>query len=316
MKKIFFVLSMLVMGLAVFSIGARAISTYDVVVVREDVPTDYIIASIYTSTKNIPLVLIDPDNIADPISDELIGYRSRGYQMLLIIGGESAISENVENELKSIGFIVSRLWDWNRYGTAARVSIDLWGDAEKVIITNGEDFSGFLIAQRIALDDASPILFIKNSSVPVETVDALKKLGTKSVVLISSDEVVSSRLREMGLSVETIETTLQNKQLKKENDSNFFLYLIVSVMLIAIIFISLVFRKKIKHPVFILTEDEEKIIEILKTKGRTGQNELAKLVDFSKPRISRMIRSLEERKIIEREKYKKTFKIKLKRNFS
>jgi uncharacterized membrane protein len=83
-----------------------------------------------------------------------------------------------------------------------------------------------------------------------------------------------------------------------------------------IILLSVGLRKRVRPPVFILTEDEEKMVEMLRIHGKTDQSRLAKLTDFSKPRISRMLRSLEERGIIEREKFKKTFKIKLKRKIS
>ena len=62
---------------------------------------------------------------------------------------------------------------------------------------------------------------------------------------------------------------------------------------------------------FVMSEDEERIIEILKANGKTEQNKLASMTGYSKPRISRMLKRLEERKIIEREKFKKTLRIKL-----
>jgi putative cell wall-binding protein len=295
---------------------ASAVSWYDVIVVRGDMPTDYIVASIYASTKKIPLVLVDPDNIQGPVRNELAGYRSKGYQRLLIIGGESAISGGVENQLNSMGFIVSRLWDWNRYGTAARVSIDLWGEAEQVVITNGEDYGGFLVAQLAALERGTPILFIRNSTVPAETRDAISKLGTKSVILISGDPDALEELMSQGLTVQTIETVSTGIEPGEGQEPDLLLYLLLSLVLILIILLSVKYRRGVKGSVLILTEDEERIIEILKIHGKTEQSKLAGLTDFSKPRISRMLQSLEKRGIIERKKYKKTFKIILKKEIT
>jgi len=302
--------------LVLFPALAGSVSFYDVIVVRGDMPTDYIVASIYASTKKIPLVLVDPDNIQSHIRNELAGYSDRGYQRLLIIGGESAISSNVENDLNFMGFTVSRLWDWNRYGTAARVSIDLWGEADQVVITNGEDYGGFLLAQLAALDRGTPILFIRNSTVPMETSDAISKLGAKSVILISGDAGASDALRSLGVVVETIETVSSGSVAGESQEPDLQFYVVLSLLLIVIILLSVRFRKGRKAPVFILTEDEEKLIEILKIHGKTEQSKLAGLTDFSKPRISRMLRSLEDRGIIEREKFKKTYKIKLKHKIS
>ncbi len=302
--------------LAMSPVMTGSVSYYDVIVVRGDMPTDYIVASIYASTKKIPLVLVDPDNIQSQISNELAGYRSKGYQRLLIIGGESAISGNVENDLNSMGFLVSRLWDWNRYGTAARVSIDLWGEADQVVMTNGEDYGGFLVAQLAALERGTPILFIRNDTVPMETSDAISKLGVESVILVSSDGGALASLRSMGLAVETIEAAAPVMEPGETQQPDLLLYTALSMMVIVIVLLSVKFRHKVRPPVMILTEDEEKIIEILKIHGKTEQSRLAKLTDFSKPRISRMLRSLESRDVIEREKFKKTYRIRLKRDIA
>jgi len=297
--------------LVMFPVIGGGVTSYDIIIVRGDMPTDYTVASIYASTKKIPLVLVDPDNIPALIRDELVGYRSSGYRMLLIIGGESAISRNVENDLIDMGFVVNRLWDWNRYGTAARVSIDLWGEAEKVVVTNGEDYGGFLVAQLAALDSGSPILFIKNNTVPMETIDAINKLGTRSVILISGESGAAVALTSLGVTVETIETVSSGNVENASETLDFQFYIILSFMLVMVMLLSLKFRKGGKVSMLIMTEDEEKIIEILKIHGKTEQSKMATLTDFSKPKISRMLINLEERGIIEREKYKKTYRIKL-----
>ncbi len=294
-----------------FPASAEALVSYDVIVVRGDLPTDYTIASIYSTTQKVPIVLVNPDSIQEQIRSELTGFREKGYQLLLIIGGESAISTGVENELKDMGFIVNRLWDWNRYGTAARVAIDLWVESPQVVITNGEDYSGFLLAQYTALDRGAPILFIKNGTVTSETRDAIIKIGAKSAVLISSDASALSSLEALGLVVETIETsTLGDGISKTVSFLDFYLAFSLSVIIILAAIIIFRFRGD-KGGIFLMTDDEEKLIEILKIHGKTGQNKLASLTGFSKPRISRMVRSLEERGLIEREKFKKTYRIKL-----
>ncbi len=291
--------------------AAEAFVSYDVIVVRGDIPTDYITASIYASTEKVPLVFVNPDSIQPQIKSELMGFRERGYQLLLIIGGESAISKTVENNLKDMGFIVNRLWDWNRYGTAARVAIDLWGESSEVVITNGEDYSGFLIAQHAALEKGVPILFINNATIPDETRDAIRKLGVKSAVLISSEKSAEDAVNTLGLAVETIETSML-KETAEDIPTLLEFYLIFSLTVIIILAAAVIFRfKGDKGGIFLLGEDDEKLIEIVKMHGKTEQNKLAHLTGYSKPKISRMLRSLEERGLIEREKFKKTYKIKL-----
>ena len=154
---------------------------------------------------------------------------------------------------------------------------------------------------------------MKNSTIPIETSDAMNKLGTKSVILISGDNGALEALRSQGFSVETIETVSTSLQEGEKQEPDLLLYLLLSLSLVVIILLSLRLRHGIRDSVMILTEDEERMIEILKIHGKTEQSKLAHLTDFSKPRISRMLQSLEKRGIIEREKYKKTFKIIIKK---
>lgn len=295
--------------------AASAYVKYDAIVVRGDIPTDYIIASIYAGTQKIPLVLLNPQSISDPVKSELLGFRSRDYELLLIVGGEDAISASVEQELKDMGFLVNRLWDWNRYGTAARVALDLWKESDTVVIAKGEDYGGFLLAQHLALKQGVPILFTQNESVPDETRDAIRKLGAKSAVLINVGSGAENILSSMGLSVEKMETS----QLREQRGSNpMDFYMAFSVVVIGLLasFIIVRLKREGKGSVFLMTEDEERIIEIIRSRGRAEQNRLAEMTGFSKPRVSRMLRELENRGLIEREKYKKTFKIKLKPKIS
>lgn len=316
MKPVSITALALFFSFSLLTVPSDCLGSYDVIVVRGDVPTDYIVASIYSSTKKIPLVLLDPEEIQSDIRSELSGYMREGNRMLLIIGGKNAISVGVENELSSMGFIVSRLWDWNRYGTAARVSIDLWGESDEVVITNGENYDYFLLAQRVALIRGEPILFIKNETITMETADALMRLGTKSVVLVSQNDNAASTLRSLGLSVDMVETTPKSLEFETESEPvNLGFYALLIGLLAVIAFLSFKFWKARKVSVMLLTDDEEKIVEILKMRGKTEQSKLSKLTGFSKPRISRMLMSLEERGVVERERYKKTFKIKLKSKF-
>jgi len=296
-----------------------AVDSYDVIIVRGDIPVDYTVASIYAGTMKIPLVLSDPDSIKETIRSELYGFRGRDYSRLLIIGGESAISASVEAELISMGYSVSRLWDWNRYGTAARVAIDLWGDSKEVIITNGEDPSGFLLAQKAALESGAPILFIRNSTIPQETIDAITELGASAAVLVAEDDAASSALSGLGLSVRAVSPGRpEEAQANGPADGTLWnpgVLVILSAMLCVIMLLSLRLRRRPRAPV-ILNEDEERIVAILKSQGMADQNRLASLTDFSKPRLSRMLKGMEQRGIIERERHKKTYRVKLKHNIA
>jgi len=294
--------------------AVQSVEYYDLIVVRGDIPTDYVVASIYAGAKKIPLVLVNPDYVRNEVREGMRGLLANGHERLLIIGGKEAITEGVEDELKSMGFRVSRLWDWSRYGTAARVSIDLWGESETVVITNGEDYSFYLTAQKIALEKSVPMLFVKNGTVPEETADALKKLNAKNALMVGCPEEARTAIISLGLSVQdagasaSAETGYDAPE--REVIQDFSLYVILSVTIAAVIVLGLRMKKKAGVPV-VLTQDEERLVDIVRANGKIEQTRLAGLSGFSKPRISRMLRSLEERRVIVREKRKKAFIIKI-----
>ncbi|HII95491.1 MAG TPA: hypothetical protein HA367_07145 [Candidatus Methanofastidiosum sp.] len=70
------------------------------------------------------------------------------------------------------------------------------------------------------------------------------------------------------------------------------------------------FKKDDSVPVFVLTEDERKLIQALKN-GEDRQERLPEATNFSRPKITRLVMDLESKGIIFREKKGKTYKIKL-----
>ncbi|MFB0544601.1 MAG: hypothetical protein ACETVN_02700, partial [Asgard group archaeon] len=285
---------------------AQAIPTYDLIVVRADIPTEYVIASVYANYADIPVVLINPDEIPSDIKRELSGYVKSGYKNMLIIGGEEAISLSVENELRAMNFSVKRLWDWNRYGTAARVAVELWIKSGYVVMVDGENYQNLMLAQRYALENDLPLLFIKNFNVPSETKTALEKLEVKKIYLFG--EKIEDNL---GIKVEVLTPEKIDFEIEETEEEEFnWMFLIVAVF-ITVILLSIYLLKRRSIPSSVLTGDEKKIIKLVR-KGDMQQNQLPAITGFSKPKVSRLLQELESRGIVKRKKLKKTYLLKLK----
>lgn len=290
---------------------------HDVIIARGDIPTDYVIASIYAHSAAIPIVLVNPDSIPRDMGRELAGYSASGYKSLLIIGGKEAISSVVEDKLIGMGFSVSRLWDWNRYGTAARVAIDLWGRADSTVIVNGENYQDFLLAQRLALKYNIPILFSMNTSLTPETRDALGRLEVAQAFLVGNPGI-SGNLAGMGIGFQVIEGSGDFESSSRPLDMNSIiiyslLIILVLVILTALVYMRRIFRDRSSVPSMVFTPEEQVIIRAIKNSyGAIKQNKLPEVTDFSRPKICRLVKVLEDRKIIKREKKKKTYVLKLK----
>lgn len=285
---------------------AKAIS-YDLIVVRADIPTEYTIASVYANYMKIPVVLVNPNEIPIETKRELFGYVGN-YRNILIIGGKEAISFGVENELKEMGFNVGRLWDWNRYGTAARAAIELWDKSDSAVIVDGENYQNLLLAQRFALKNNLPILFIKNFSIPVETRSALRRLETKKIYLF--EEKIED---DLEIPVEMM--TVEKMDFEEEKEGMFNWMFFASTGFIAFILLSFYLWKRRSIPSEILTKEERKIINVIK-KGDIKQNQLPAITGFSKPKVSRLLQNLERRKIIKRKGLKRTYIVELGKKIS
>lgn len=305
----------LVFALLFMAIGFAQLEKVDIIVVRGDVLFDYIPALAYASHEKIPIILIQPEEIQKNIAEALSSYTSTGKN-LLIIGGKDAISEKTEAELRKLGFSVSRLWDWDRYGTAARIAIDLWKTSKSAVIVQAESSKNLLIAEKIALRTNSPVLFTKKYVLPDVTKKALRTLGAEKIYLVGnvSENVLKdiSSLAKVEIAENVVTEKIETNIKKQDNYLVILGSTIISVIIIILILLAIVFFRRKSVQYIILDPDEEKIVELLEIHGTLTQKRIAELSGFSKPKTSRLLKSLLEKGVIERLKYKKTQKIRLK----
>lgn len=284
------------MALVFLCSPAYAAESYDLIVVRADIPTEYVVASVYANSKNIPVVLVSPDEISESIYEELQGYVASGYTSLLLVGGNEAIAFEVEKTLNNMGFNVRRLWDWNREGTAARVAVELWEESKYVVLVNGANYDNLLAAQRFAMKNNIPVLYTIDGTVPEETRTAMEKIGARKAFLFETVK------EDMGIETELISPASSDIEKKvTESEFSWVLFAIFAFALVAVIFIS-----KVKLPSSILTKEERKIIYAVKRRA-VKQNELPGITGFSKPKVSRLVQNLEKRGLVSRKKIKKTY---------
>lgn len=75
-------------------------------------------------------------------------------------------------------------------------------------------------------------------------------------------------------------------------------------------------KKEMKIAKLVLSEDEQKIFDLLvERRGIMLQEEITKELGYSKAKVSKLVRKLEEKGIIRKEPYKKTNKLYLKKEF-
>jgi len=284
---------------------------YDAIIVRSDLPYDWTVAQAYSHRAQIPVITTSPGALDESAETQLLGFKQAGRRSILVLGGEAAISPSIEAELVDKGFVTHRIREVDRYGTSATVAVELYGRAESVVLVSGEEVSGLLNAQAAAFQTGSPILLVKRDRLPESVREALERLGTREVVLIPSG-ISEDLVKELGSRYEVkvfpVELGGGGVGVVRFFDVAF------GVLLGAVLFALLSRRRRVKLPYDVLTEDEERIVRaIVESGGEIGQDALYERTGFSRPKISRIVSELVERDIIEKRRFKRTFKLKMKK---
>ncbi|MDP7282569.1 MAG: hypothetical protein QF475_02955 [Candidatus Undinarchaeales archaeon] len=290
---------------------AFAQSNFDAVIVRGDIPVDMLVAQAYTSKAGIPLVTVTQRWLIDELEDELEGYKEQGYTDILIIGGTEAIPKSIEAKLDNLGLISTRIWDWNRYGTSARVAMTLWTNSETVVVTQG-GAGELMLAARTAIEYGSPLLITEEEKLPDEIKTAIERLGAKRIILIGdASSSVKQDLANLGGLQQTNVRPIKREDPKK---STFFMIgLIIGGMAIFLVssLWGAVMLKKIRGPkvtTAIIDDDEQTILNLVSQgKGKLKQQDLPKLTGFSRPKVTRNVKDLLKKGKIKREKRGKTY---------
>ena len=160
-----------------------------------------------------PLLLTATNDITPTTATELDRILVRGTPgspkgTVYILGGLAAVSQEVENDLKGLGFNVVRYAGANRFATAATIATVVDGSPDKVFIGTGANFPDILSAAAPATQQAEPILLTNHDSLPQSTLDFLN--GTfgdniKTAYIVGGESVVSAgvsdALKARGLTV-------------------------------------------------------------------------------------------------------------------
>jgi uncharacterized membrane protein len=283
---------------------------YDVILVRSDLPPDWLIAQTYSHSSGIPIVSTLPDVLEPHVKTQLSGYKEAGFESVLIIGGEAAISPGIQRELDSMGFATHRISEADRYGTSARVAVELYPNSQEVVLVSGEDFEYYLEARRIASEMEAPILFAKRGEVPVSVLNAMKSVGAKKAVLVGLD--LRDYLTARGYAVEETPVTPSAVPDPK------YIYIIIGILLGVLGFATVSRIKKVRDRVSytLLTRDEERVVRIIiEDGGELTQDQLPQKTSFSRPKVSRIVSDLEGRGIISKEPDGRTQKLQVKKDF-
>lgn len=111
-----------------------------------------------------------------------------------MVGGPLTLTKNVEDQLR--GFTLDRLAGKDRYETSIEVS-KKYNNRDTVIISSGEKYTDELTATVLANKLDVPILLTRKDEVSTKTLDEIKRLGSKNIIIIGEKETISEKVEKL-----------------------------------------------------------------------------------------------------------------------
>lgn len=182
-------------GIVADRVTEKYITAKKVVIARGD--TDYphhgvdpLAAVAYARALDVPILLTMPGELPTKVSDAL---ESLNTESSVIIGGEAAVSTNVEDQLPS----PTRIGGEDRYETSVKVAEALMEETsvDTVVVTNGK--SPDHMAAMVAAKYGAPVIYVKGDEIP-ESVNAfLEENSFERTVLMGVPSGAESKLEEL-----------------------------------------------------------------------------------------------------------------------
>lgn len=160
----------------------------------------------YASKNGIPILLTNSTALSAETKAALQAF---GIKQVQIIGGYTAISQGIDDELKTMQITVTRTSGSSRFGTSAEVAGKFFSGSQKVVVANGRGFADALAAVPLAAKLNAPIILVEQGSLPTEVSAYLNSCKINSVTVVGGDSAVGQIVRDKFTSA--IDTTPTQK---------------------------------------------------------------------------------------------------------
>jgi len=164
-----------------------------VIATGENFP-DALSASALAGAVDGPLLLVQRDTVPDIVSQTLDDLH---VERVYIVGGTSAVSAAVADDLEDGGYAVTRIDGEDRYETAAEVAREVaWlmgsGFSQSAFVARGDDFPDALAVSAWAYAEGTPVILTRPAALPDPSADALDDLGIQYVLIPGGTVAVST----------------------------------------------------------------------------------------------------------------------------
>jgi putative cell wall-binding protein len=138
------------------------------VLARSDNFADALAGTPLAVATRAPLLLTSATALDTRVRDELRRALPAGLTVFLM-GGTSALSRAVEDQVRASGFVPKRIAGADRYETAVAAANEVPGGREKVFLATGRNFPDGIVAGALAYQQGAALLFTDDNTLPAAT---------------------------------------------------------------------------------------------------------------------------------------------------
>lgn len=114
---------------------------------------------------------------------------------VIIVGGQGAVSDQIEKEISGMNIGIRRICGINRYETSLKIAQEV-GIKNGIVITNGTNFADAISIASIAAEKEMPVLLVPGKEFTKEELEFIKGQDiSKDVYLIGGPKVVSENIQ-------------------------------------------------------------------------------------------------------------------------
>ncbi|MBT2685997.1 cell wall-binding repeat-containing protein [Bacillus sp. ISL-37] len=135
---------------------------------------------------NAPILLTGKSELPAVTKQEIVRLQAK---KAVILGGSSAITDNVVKTLQSMGLATERISGVNRYDTSVKIAQKLNTTSKTAIVVYGENYPDSLSIAAYAARNKMPIILTGKDSIPAATKELLKKFS--STIVVGGNSAVS-----------------------------------------------------------------------------------------------------------------------------
>ncbi|MGO1469270.1 MAG: cell wall-binding repeat-containing protein [Tissierella sp.] len=158
-----------------------------------------------------PLLLTSKNSIPNSTLDAI---KDMGVKKVNIIGGNVAITKNVENKLKNLGIETKRISGDDRELTAIAISKEFNLNPENIVLTNGFKYADAVVGGYFAAKNDASILLSSDNNISLSTLDYMKN-GTEKTYILGGENSINKVVKK------DLEYILDGYDIKEEKtDSN------------------------------------------------------------------------------------------------